>query len=137
VTGNSAHIRIPRTGLQIGTITAVLAIAFTVAGAIIYVFIAAIDMRAKVLSMDDKIKAEVITQVNEARKELTADYKKTSEELSQVKDALSYDKIMYDSLCAANYDGVLEGYYSFRSDVKIDQIPQSLAASIYRSAIAA
>ena len=132
-----SQYRTPRTWFQIGTFTAILAIALTAAGATLNVCLAAIDTRAKVNSMDDKIKAEVYIQVNEARKELVADYKKTSEELSHIKNALDYDKLMYDSLCASEYDGVLLTYTHFKQDVKSDQIPHSLAASIYKSAVSA
>lgn len=133
----SSQHRSIRTWAQVGKFTAALVTAITIAGAILAAILYAIDTRAKVVSIDDRIKAEVLVQVNDARKELTADYKKTSEELAQVKDALSYDKLMYDLLCASNYDSVLTTYASFRNDVKIEQVPQSLLASIYRSAVSA
>jgi len=94
-----------------------------------------VDMRAKINSVDDKIKAEVTTATNETRKELTAESKQHAEDFDLLKRTTDFSQRFTDLLCLGEYDPALLSYNSFIDSIKPKEIPESMRAGIYRNLI--
>lgn len=93
-------------------------------------------MKAQLETVEPRIKAEVAARADDVRKELTADAKKTQEELQLLQDFIELEHVLRDYACRSQFDLMIETYQGNVPFIK-KPIPESVRPMIFRLVVQA
>jgi hypothetical protein len=95
-----------------------------------------IRMKTQLDDIEPRIKSEVNAKADDIRKELTAEAKKTQEDLELLQSVIEMEHILRDLACRNQFDGMIETYQGSLPTLK-KPIPESARPMIYRLVVEA